>query len=644
MPKAKKPGRSDLLLNLRMSINKTLVPLRDQSNQMMAYLDEVVPMAKETIKALKEKRDDAVYVVPKTPTAKKKRKALPGVSTRCTRRMAKMQGLDDESESETTSMDASVVKHTRPKVVDREVTFRSEAEESDKENNSKNKTNVKLFNQQTGEKRSRNKMDENTAKKKDSEEPETKRKAYASTEKKSDSNDSTEPSPPVDKTKTDSDVSTASKDRQDITSDESDGIEDEDNDMDNDNHDDVTNKKSKPAAEPEKPAPVKKVEERVIKPAENENMRQTRSKLKKIDDNISPRKRKQDGDTETTGKIQKFDSRESSNQQEIRITRSKTKHIMEASTIKPIIKPRLNHIDPRTGMPLTSFLPSALKGTPDRVNRMKLAEEQKRKQLELKERITRERQEEMKRNQQLRLEELRKRNEEKQAKAKERRNQLSPSVGRTNNVLSSLHAMRSGLPKPQTESRIEMTEEEMRRKKLEEQQHLEEIKRKREEHRRKQELQRQIDEEAKRKKIEAQRIAEEKARLAAAKKVEDEKLALLKKERQMAMQSSYLNSTVDRIAEPLSSVSSYNINDLETDGESDDEEHPRHRCPTWISDQKFKISLLKQAMSDDREIRKIWGRIKQPDLYALFTRQSTSFRKRTSSAHWDHPMVPRRVP
>lgn len=53
MPKAKKPGRSDLLFNLRISINKALLPLKEQSNHMMAYLDEVVPMAKETIKSLK---------------------------------------------------------------------------------------------------------------------------------------------------------------------------------------------------------------------------------------------------------------------------------------------------------------------------------------------------------------------------------------------------------------------------------------------------------------------------------------------------------------------------------------------------------------------------------------------------------------
>lgn len=520
-----------------------------------------------------------MYVVPKTPTAKKKRKALPGVSTRCTRRMAKMQGLDDESESETTAMDASIVKHVKPKINDREVTFRSETEESDKENNSKNKTKVKLFQQQTGEKRPHTKIQEHEDSKKDSEEPETKRKAYASSEKSSESNESSEPSPSVEKLTEDVVDSPARKKTEDITLDES---------IDGD--DEAEDEEPKPKCKPEKQTPARKIEEKTIKtkeaPRDVENMRQTRSKVKKVEDAVSPRKRKQDGDTETTGKIQKVDilgTPSMINQQEARITRSKTKHIMESSTVKPIMKPRLNHIDPRTGMPITSFLPNALKGTPDRVNRMKMAEEQKRKQLELKERLTRERQEEMKRNQQMRLEEIRKRNEEKQAKAKERRNQLSPSVGRTNNVLSSLHAMRSGLNKPQVDIRSEMTEEEMRKKKLEEQQHLEEIKRKREEHRRKQELQRQIDEEVKRKKLEAQRLVEEKARLAAAKKAEEEKFALLKKERQMAMQSSYLNSTVDRSAEPLSSVSSYNINDLETDGESDDEEHPRHRCPTWIS-------------------------------------------------------------
>lgn len=91
---------------------------------------------------------------------------------------------------------------------------------------------------------------------------------------------------------------------------------------------------------------------------------------------------------------------------------------------------------------------------------------------------------------------------------------------------------------------------------------------------------------------------------------------------------------------------SYDISDLNSSNESDDERHPRHTIPLWAKGEQFVKSLKRQferpAAKRSKDIAYIFRDVQLPvglgDVFANHSRAVIpKYEKRTSSAHWNTP-------
>ncbi|XP_067129832.1 histone-lysine N-methyltransferase, H3 lysine-79 specific-like [Centruroides vittatus] len=77
----------------------------------------------------------------------------------------------------------------------------------------------------------------------------------------------------------------------------------------------------------------------------------------------------------------------------------------------------------------------------------------------------------------------------------------------------------------------------------------------------------------------------------------------------------------------------YDINDLKSDDDTDNESAPRKKIPSWAQGPQLRAALLQQYHNPP-DIHAIFGRIEFPDLTEIFPKQKIPFQKRTSSAEW----------
>ena len=108
--------------------------------------------------------------------------------------------------------------------------------------------------------------------------------------------------------------------------------------------------------------------------------------------------------------------------------------------------------------------------------------------------------------------------------------------------------------------------------------------------------------------------------------------------------------TTFTMPKPKPIVQSYDISDLNSDNESDDERHPRHTIPDWAKGQYYIDSLSRQfrrpANKRAKDVAYIFRDVQLPvELGAVFANHSKivipKYEKRTSSAHWNTPPASR---
>ncbi|XP_060080100.1 inner centromere protein A-like [Ylistrum balloti] len=82
----------------------------------------------------------------------------------------------------------------------------------------------------------------------------------------------------------------------------------------------------------------------------------------------------------------------------------------------------------------------------------------------------------------------------------------------------------------------------------------------------------------------------------------------------------------------------YDITDMKSDDSTDDDEKPRRKIPAWAQGPNLKASLINQHYHPPN-LPQLFGPIDPPDLNLLFNKKKARFNKRTSSAHWDSPIM-----
>merc|ERR1719319_334483 len=88
--------------------------------------------------------------------------------------------------------------------------------------------------------------------------------------------------------------------------------------------------------------------------------------------------------------------------------------------------------------------------------------------------------------------------------------------------------------------------------------------------------------------------------------------------------------------QPLENAGDYGIDDLESEGSTDNEDAPRKEVPKWAEGALLRTALLKQCyMCPDLDA--LFDTIDMPDLSTMFEHQRKRFYKRTSSAQWETP-------
>ncbi|VDN40686.1 unnamed protein product [Gongylonema pulchrum] len=96
---------------------------------------------------------------------------------------------------------------------------------------------------------------------------------------------------------------------------------------------------------------------------------------------------------------------------------------------------------------------------------------------------------------------------------------------------------------------------------------------------------------------------------------------------------------VSRASDSLKSTSNnYNINDLSSQDETDDETQPRKPIPLWAQDETLKQALVKQILHPCIDVDTFFGPVQPPNLTAIFSRDCSRYTKRSSSAQWTSPM------
>ena len=81
--------------------------------------------------------------------------------------------------------------------------------------------------------------------------------------------------------------------------------------------------------------------------------------------------------------------------------------------------------------------------------------------------------------------------------------------------------------------------------------------------------------------------------------------------------------------EPLEDQDNYGLDDLNSDGDTDDEDNPRKEVPKWAEGTALRTAFLKQCYMPP-DIDAIFAGLDMPDLSTMFHQQRKRFFKRTS--------------
>ncbi|XP_029639968.1 inner centromere protein A isoform X1 [Octopus sinensis] len=92
-----------------------------------------------------------------------------------------------------------------------------------------------------------------------------------------------------------------------------------------------------------------------------------------------------------------------------------------------------------------------------------------------------------------------------------------------------------------------------------------------------------------------------------------------------------------------SSYNSYDIDDLKSDDSTDEESSPQKPIPKWAQGPELKIALFAQHFNPPN-LDKIFPPVEIPDLNELFVKKKAHFNHRSSSAHWDSPILRSHLP
>ena len=84
------------------------------------------------------------------------------------------------------------------------------------------------------------------------------------------------------------------------------------------------------------------------------------------------------------------------------------------------------------------------------------------------------------------------------------------------------------------------------------------------------------------------------------------------------------------------SFENYDISDIRSDDESDEESMPKKRVPEWAQGNQL-MALLINFHYNPINIEALFGQIHPPNLNEMFKEKKPRFDKRTSSANWEHP-------
>ena len=86
----------------------------------------------------------------------------------------------------------------------------------------------------------------------------------------------------------------------------------------------------------------------------------------------------------------------------------------------------------------------------------------------------------------------------------------------------------------------------------------------------------------------------------------------------------------------------YGLEDLHSDGGTDDEDRPRKQVPKWAEGENLTTALLKQC-SMPPDLDQLFAAVETPDLSTMFGEQRKRFIERTSSACWEQPPIAKEV-
>ncbi|TKR95683.1 hypothetical protein L596_009815 [Steinernema carpocapsae] len=96
--------------------------------------------------------------------------------------------------------------------------------------------------------------------------------------------------------------------------------------------------------------------------------------------------------------------------------------------------------------------------------------------------------------------------------------------------------------------------------------------------------------------------------------------------------------TPDKVYKP-SSETNYNIEDLSSADETDDEENPRKTVPSWAEKERIMKAARRQAENmDPNYADRLFPPLVVPELATIFNKHPSRYPKRTSSAHWASPL------
>ncbi|XP_078494275.1 uncharacterized protein LOC100186162 isoform X2 [Ciona intestinalis] len=89
-----------------------------------------------------------------------------------------------------------------------------------------------------------------------------------------------------------------------------------------------------------------------------------------------------------------------------------------------------------------------------------------------------------------------------------------------------------------------------------------------------------------------------------------------------------------------STSENYNIDDFQSGDSTDQEDEPKKVVPQWAKSYKLHSAIIKQYYSPPDLDKVFPGLLRPVELNKLFKKTKPRYFKRTSSAHWTHPIMP----